>query len=212
MNRLEKIITIGSEWESQIIEAELRERNIPHVMKSYHDSALDGIYQTQGGWGHIEAPPEFKEEIVLIVRSLQNRPASETSGVKQEFEGEITKQSSGKRILKLVVVFIAVFGIIAGAIDLRERYIRSHYLPTTGRVVSLTYETKLEQSGRLDGELRTKYLSKVTVEYRVADKPFFKDDILDRKDINVGDTVKVLYSKTNPAKCIVIMTRKQRSR
>jgi len=42
----------------------LDEAEIPCVLKSYYDSALDGLYQTQMGWGHIEAPEKY-EEIIL---------------------------------------------------------------------------------------------------------------------------------------------------
>jgi len=42
----------------------LTEKQIPHLIRSYHDSAYDGLWQLQTGWGHIEAPEEFADEIL----------------------------------------------------------------------------------------------------------------------------------------------------
>ena len=55
------------------------ERDIPHRIKSYHDSAYDGIYQAQKGWGVVEAPLSYKEEIISIYRDLPvtNQPPPE---------------------------------------------------------------------------------------------------------------------------------------
>jgi hypothetical protein len=48
----------------------LKERNIPHIMKSYHDSAYDGLWQTQSGWGQIDAPEEYRDEIMDIFNNM----------------------------------------------------------------------------------------------------------------------------------------------
>jgi hypothetical protein len=42
----------------------LTEKQIPHIIRSYHDSAYDGLWQTQSAWGHLEAPEEYREEIL----------------------------------------------------------------------------------------------------------------------------------------------------
>ncbi len=70
MKAFQKILVIDNAIEAQLMDSVLRERNIPHRMKSYHDTAYDGIFQVQKGWGHVEAPPEFKEEILAIRREL----------------------------------------------------------------------------------------------------------------------------------------------
>jgi mannose-6-phosphate isomerase-like protein (cupin superfamily) len=41
-------------------------------MQSYHDSALDGLFQGQNGWGHIAAPQSFKDEILTVVEDLKS--------------------------------------------------------------------------------------------------------------------------------------------
>jgi hypothetical protein len=77
MEPLEKITTLEYDVQAQLVDAILKERNIPHVMQSYHDSAYDGLYQMQKGWGHVEAPARFKEEILAILADIK-RQSSET--------------------------------------------------------------------------------------------------------------------------------------
>jgi len=72
MDRYEKILTIENEVEAQLLQKLLDERKIPYVMKSYYDSALNGLYQAQKGWGHIEAPDEYHEEIVKIYTDISS--------------------------------------------------------------------------------------------------------------------------------------------
>ncbi|MFB0556067.1 MAG: hypothetical protein ACETWQ_22420, partial [Phycisphaerae bacterium] len=50
---------------------ELAELDIPHLMKSYYDGAFDGVYQFSKGWGHIEAPSEFRERILEILAGIR---------------------------------------------------------------------------------------------------------------------------------------------
>jgi hypothetical protein len=70
MDQFKKIIVLDNEIEAQLLDSILTERNIPHRMKSYHDSAYDGIFQAHKGWGHIEAPLSYKEEIIAIRADL----------------------------------------------------------------------------------------------------------------------------------------------
>jgi hypothetical protein len=67
-----KIIIFENEVEARHIEAILNERNIPHLIRSYHDLVYNGIFQTQKGWGHLEAPEEFRDEIEEICDDLMS--------------------------------------------------------------------------------------------------------------------------------------------
>jgi hypothetical protein len=58
-----KILMFKNEIEAMLLDEILTEKQIPHLIRSYHDSAYDGLWQTQSGWGHIEAPEEYAEEI-----------------------------------------------------------------------------------------------------------------------------------------------------
>lgn len=67
-----KIANIENLIEAQVIESVLKEREIPHRIRSFHDTAYDGLFQFQKGWGEIYAPAERKDEILDIIES--NRP------------------------------------------------------------------------------------------------------------------------------------------
>jgi len=58
-----KIIMFKNEIEAMLLDEILTEKQIPHMIRSYHDSAYDGLWQSQSGWGHLEAPEEYAEEI-----------------------------------------------------------------------------------------------------------------------------------------------------
>lgn len=70
MDRTVKILVIGTAIEANLLEGLLKERNIPHIIRSYHDSAYDGLFQMQSGWGQLDAPEEFREEIIEIYKSI----------------------------------------------------------------------------------------------------------------------------------------------
>jgi hypothetical protein len=83
--RLEQIAVLDGEVQAELADALLSERQIPHLLQSYHDSAYDGIFQVGQGWGRILAPPEFKDEILGILEEIKRQAdapseESETGG------------------------------------------------------------------------------------------------------------------------------------
>ena len=66
-----KAVTLDNEIEAGLLESILKERDIPHLMRSYHDTAYDGLYQTQKGWGVVNAPESYREEIKEILSDLR---------------------------------------------------------------------------------------------------------------------------------------------
>jgi len=64
-----KITNIENFIEAQVLESVLKEREIPYRIRSFHDTAYDGLFQFQKGWGEIYAPTERKEEILEIIES-----------------------------------------------------------------------------------------------------------------------------------------------
>jgi len=76
MDKVERIAVLRNEIEAQLLAGELAELDIPHLMKSYYDGAFDGVYQFSKGWGHIEAPSEFKEKILKILTGIRQGPLS----------------------------------------------------------------------------------------------------------------------------------------
>ena len=62
-----KVLTLENEIEARLLDSILNERNMPHLITSYYDTAYDGLYQTQKGWGSISAPDAYHEEIKEII-------------------------------------------------------------------------------------------------------------------------------------------------
>ncbi len=68
---MKKIVVFENEFEAKLVETILKERGIPHLIRSYHDSAYDGIFQAQKGWGHVEAPERYADEIKAIQQEIR---------------------------------------------------------------------------------------------------------------------------------------------
>ena len=68
MENTEKILILENQIEAKLMEEILTDKDIPFIIRSYHDSAYDGLWQMQSGWGHIEAPPKYKEEIIKVYK------------------------------------------------------------------------------------------------------------------------------------------------
>ncbi len=66
----ERILEINNEVEARFLEKILEEKEIPFQIKSNHDTAYDGIFQVQLGWGHLLAPPEYKVAITGIFNDI----------------------------------------------------------------------------------------------------------------------------------------------
>ena len=73
MEKTVKILVLRNAVEASLIDEILNEKGIPHIIRSFHDSAYDGLWQTQSSWGRLDAPPEFKEEILKIYDEM-SRP------------------------------------------------------------------------------------------------------------------------------------------
>ncbi len=76
MEKLEKVAVLDNEVQAELVDSVLEERGIPHIMRSYYDSALDGIYQTPAGWGHVEAPLDSKEEVLAVIDDIKRQAAA----------------------------------------------------------------------------------------------------------------------------------------
>ena len=76
MDKLEKIAVLDNEVQAKLVDSVLEERDIPHLLRSYHDSACDGIFQTRAGWGHVEAPAANRDEILAVIADVKRQAAS----------------------------------------------------------------------------------------------------------------------------------------
>ena len=70
----ERVAVLDNEIQAQLLSSILDDENIPHMLRSYHDSAYDGLFQTERGWGHIEAAAEHTARIQEIIADLKSTP------------------------------------------------------------------------------------------------------------------------------------------
>ena len=67
-----KIAILENGIEAQLIGSILTQREIPHRVRSYHDTAYDGLFQVQKGWGKLFAPRPFKKEILQLIEEVRS--------------------------------------------------------------------------------------------------------------------------------------------
>lgn len=65
-----KIATIGNLIEAQVLESALAKAEIPYRIRSFHDTAYDGLFQFQKGWGEIYAPAEYRQKILELIKMM----------------------------------------------------------------------------------------------------------------------------------------------
>jgi hypothetical protein len=73
MSKQVKILIFRNEIEAMLLNEILTDKNIPHLIRSYHDSVYDGLWQSQSGWGHVEAPEEFRDEIITTYNTMSEK-------------------------------------------------------------------------------------------------------------------------------------------
>ncbi len=66
-----KVATLENEFEAEIIKDALEKEKIPTMIRSFRDTAYDGIYILQKGWGNVLVPEEFREEAEKIVNAIK---------------------------------------------------------------------------------------------------------------------------------------------
>ena len=67
---MKKILSISSELEAFRIKEMLDSFQIPHLIRSFYDSAYDGIFQNQYGWGVLEADESDEARILDLLKDL----------------------------------------------------------------------------------------------------------------------------------------------
>ena len=74
--RFEKIAVLDNEVQAELMDGVLSDRKIPHIMQSYHDSALDGLFQAGKGWGAVLAPESSRAEILAALAEIRRQSQS----------------------------------------------------------------------------------------------------------------------------------------
>jgi len=65
-----RILVLNNEIEAKLLSEILTEKNIPHMLRSYRDSAYDGLWQTPSCWGQLDALEKDRDEILKIYQEM----------------------------------------------------------------------------------------------------------------------------------------------
>ena len=68
-----KIAVLENAIEAQLLSSVLTQYEIPHRLRSYHDTAYDGLFQLQKGWGEIYGPHEFQQQVLDALAELRSQ-------------------------------------------------------------------------------------------------------------------------------------------
>ena len=71
MEDYKRVSVLENDFEAQLLVSILTEREIPHRIRSYHDTAFDGLFQTQKGWGYVSAPESAHSQIHEIIKDIR---------------------------------------------------------------------------------------------------------------------------------------------
>jgi hypothetical protein len=70
MKKTIKILVLKNEIEAKLLDEILTEKGIPHMIRSYHDSVYDGLWQTSSCWGQLDALEKDREEILKVYQEM----------------------------------------------------------------------------------------------------------------------------------------------
>lgn len=67
-----KVETVENQFEADVLKNALEKEQIPVMVRSFHDTAYDGIYIPQKGWGIVLVPEEHKARAQEIIAALKS--------------------------------------------------------------------------------------------------------------------------------------------
>ena len=71
-SQLVKIAVLENAIEAQLISSILDQRGILHRLQSYYDTAYDGLFQMQKGWGKLYASKSRRKEILHLIEDVRS--------------------------------------------------------------------------------------------------------------------------------------------
>ncbi len=77
MDRWVKAGIVDTRFEGDRVAQALKDAEVPFLIKSFYDTAYDGLYILQKGWGAVLVPEEFREQTEQVMVDI-----------KKIFEGE----------------------------------------------------------------------------------------------------------------------------
>jgi len=134
--RFARLCIMESVFQAQHAESMLREAGIEPMVVSFHDTAMDGLYQAHKGWGEIRVrEPDLERAQALLERRLTNlhvpdeelereaMDASPAEPAPDQAEGATSRPA----LLPLLLMCVAVLG---GVVAIRQMRAKPEWLPS----------------------------------------------------------------------------------
>ncbi len=67
-----KVATLENSFEAEVIKDALENEEIPTMIRSFHDTAYNGIYILQKGWGNVLVPEDLKDKAERIIHAIKS--------------------------------------------------------------------------------------------------------------------------------------------
>ena len=67
-----KVFILQDRFEADLIKKELEREGIPVLIRSFRDTAYDGIYIPQKGWGEVRVPEKDRERAQELIDNLEH--------------------------------------------------------------------------------------------------------------------------------------------
>jgi hypothetical protein len=64
---LVRIHTVENRFEADLLVQALRQENIPVLLRRFEETAYDGLFVTQMGWGALLVPGDYEEEAASVI-------------------------------------------------------------------------------------------------------------------------------------------------
>lgn len=83
---LVKVFTLKNRFEADLIKGELEREGIPVLIRDFKDTAYDGIYIPQKGWGEVRVPEKEEGRAKEIIGALEKAFEEEETSVVEDEE------------------------------------------------------------------------------------------------------------------------------
>lgn len=67
-----RIAVLDNPMEADLLSQALEEEEIPFRVRSFHDTAYDGLFQAQRGWGELHGPSSQADFIRSLLTDLRS--------------------------------------------------------------------------------------------------------------------------------------------
>lgn len=68
----QKILIFDNHFQAELTKKALTDAQIPFYVHCNHDTAYNGLFQFQKGWGYLKAPAEYHDQIVEIFENIKS--------------------------------------------------------------------------------------------------------------------------------------------